>query len=351
MQIPENKLIGYLKMVFVAELPMLAVPGIKRFGTRSDVVLTTRFKDMEYSFFVEVKRSGYPENVRSSVDQIKTMSSEEKAYPLFFVPRMSEEGKKLCQRNFIGYIDLYGNVHIDTGEMYIHIEKDKLLDPGKFSGFMRNEQSVFSSRASRISKAFLRGGSKLWTQKELAEKTGLSKGLVSRVVRRMSEQGLVINKAGCWTTALKDELFSLWVEADMRRKERKRNYYVWRQFPEELIKFLAGTLEAKGIKYAFTAEAGASRVAAFSTLGVVDLYVESFEGFPASELSAVEASAGFNLVVREPYDESVFTDSRRMNGVNVVDDLQLFSDLKKNPLRGEKQASVIMESLRKAIYE
>lgn len=351
MQIPENTLKNYIEAVFTAEIPLLENRSISRLDSCPDVIFTGKFKDREYRFFVEVKRSGYPENVRSAVERLKAMVGNEKVYPLLFVPKISEEGKKICQKDKIGYVDLYGNVHIDTGEFYVHIEKDKLLDLAGFSNFMKNEQSIFSPRASRIPKAFLLGGNKQWTQKELTEKTGLSKGLVSRVVRQMGEQGMLINKSGHWTASQKDMLFSLWVENQMRRKERKKNYYAWSQFPEQLINSVSNALGAKNLNYAFTAEAGASRVAGFSTFGIVDVYVESLECFPNEEMMAVEKETGFNLVVREAYDKAVFTDSRRVNGVSVVDDLQLYADLKKNPLRGEKQAAFILDILKKVMYE
>lgn len=350
MQIPENILINYLEKAFSAEIPLFEKRNISRFDLRSDAIFVAKFKGREYRFFVEVKRSGYPESVRSAIGPLKAMGNKN-GYPLLFVPRISEEGKKLCQEGGIGYMDLYGNVHIDAGGLYVHIEKDKLLDSVRLSDFMRNEQSIFSPRASRIPKAFLLSGNKQWAQKELVEKTGLSKGLVSRVVRQMGAQGLLINKSGNWTASQKDTLLSLWVEGQMRRKERKKNYYAWSQFPEQLIDNVSKTLDAKNLKYAFTAEAGASRVAGFSTFGLVDIYVESLEKFPVEEVMAVEKETGFNLVVREAYDESVFTDSCRVNGVSVADDLQLYADLKKNPLRGEKQAAFILDSLKKVMYE
>ena len=111
MQIPENTLINYLETAFAAEIPLFEKRNISRFDSRSDAIFTGKLNGREYRFFVEVKRSGYPESIRSAIEQLKAMVDNENTCPLLFVPRISEEGKMLCQKDGINYIDLYGNVH------------------------------------------------------------------------------------------------------------------------------------------------------------------------------------------------------------------------------------------------
>ena len=125
----------------------------------------------------------------------------------------------------------------------------------------------------------------------------------------------------------------------MKRRERKRHYYVWAQNPRKLMETIAAECYGKRIKYAFTQEAGASLVAPFATFDIVSVYVESFDKFPEKALSASRVDKGFNLTIMEAPDQYIFTRAQNISGMMIVDNLQLYADLKKNPLRGEKQRS------------
>jgi len=146
-----------------------------------------------------------------------------------------------------------------------------------------------------------------------------------------------------------DDLLSAWVDASAKRRQAQRRYYIWARNPQELMHRIAGELEQKNVQYAFTQEAGASLVAPFSTFEIVSLYIESFEKFPAASLAAEEVNKGFNIVLFEPVDTDIFRQSREISNQKAVDDLQLYLDLMKNPLRGEKQAAHLLSLVRKKL--
>jgi DNA-binding MarR family transcriptional regulator len=186
-------------------------------------------------------------------------------------------------------------------------------------------------------------------QKDIAFNTELSKGIVSRVVTKMIESGYVIRKDKKLELANFDDLYSAWVESEMKRRERKRRYYVWTQNPRKLMERISAVFSGRKIKYAFTQEAGASLVAPFAVFDIVSAYVESLDKIPEKALSASETDKGFNLTLIEAPDQYIFTKAQNKSGMMVVDNLQLYADLKKNPLRGEKQANHIFKIIKQRL--
>ena len=70
------------------------------------------------------------------------------------------------------------------------------------------------------------------------------------------------------------------------------------------------------------------------------MYVSDDKGleFFKKELDLKEADQGANLVLMAPYYKHSVYDSREMEGLRVVSDIQLYLDLYKYPVRGREQA-------------
>jgi len=308
-----------------------------------DILATAKFNDKEYHFCVEAKRTGYPQYIREGILTLKKFTGANPSYyPVIVVPFISEQGKKICDEYNIGYIDFSGNAKIAYESIFICTQG---VDRSKETKAI--SQSIFSPKSARITKFLLAKPHAEWIQRDIAGRTGLSKGLVSRIIAKMIDTGYVTKKDKKLMLANFDDLFSAWVESEMKRRERKKNYYVWAQNPPKLMEEVHSMLSRDKIKYAFTQEAGASLVAPFATFSIVSAYIESLDKFPVKLLSASEADKGFNLTVIEAPDEYIFMNARDKGGLKVVDNFQLYADLKKNPLRGEKQATHILALIKK----
>lgn len=349
MYITEKRLITKIEDAFKKRIPFLSCWKVTRNKeTREaeiDLLITAKDSNRPYHFCVEVKTAGYPQYVRdASVILKKFMETHSSYCPVIAVPFISERGKKICDEHNIGYLDFSGNAKIACGSIFIYTE-------GKAcpKDVATERQTLFSPKAARITRFLLGQPKNRWTQKEISELTGLSKGMVSRVIRRMIEMGYVTERDRKLSPTNFDDLFFAWAESEMKRRDRKKSYYVWTQNPAKLMKVVAGKLSLGRIKYAFTQEAGASLVAPFATFDIVSVYVESLDKFPERSLSASEVDKGFNLMVIEAPDEYIFMKSRDRSGLKVVDNLQLYADLKKNPLRGEKQAGHILALIKKEL--
>ena len=347
---PEVKLIPKAAETLKSRIPILSQWKIEEGkdlkGANVDVLISARYGKTAYHFCIEVKRAGYPQFIRDAVFNLQACRKvNPEYYPVVFVPLIGEQGKKICDKYEIGYMDLGGNMKISVGGIYVEREVKK----GDKHDHVQPMQSIFSPKASRIARGFLSAPQEEFTQKTLVEKSGLSKGMVSRIVKRMLDAGYLREKDRKLKLSNFDDLLSAWVEEAVNRREIRKFYYVWAQNPMQLMRTVAGELSRKGVRYAFTQEAGASLVAPFATFDIVSVYVESLDLFPSGALSAEETAQGFNLVVIEPPDEAVFLSSRDIQGMKVVDNLQLYVDLRKNVLRGDKQAEHIMNIIRKEL--
>ena len=349
MYIREKKLIAKIGAELKKRIPFLShwnlLHETESSGRIADIVATARSRDKEYSFCIEVRRAGYPQYVRDAAITLKKIiQANLSCYPVIVVPFISEQSKKICDEYNVGYFDFSGNAKIAYENIYIYTEgKDFPTDAAIIN------QSLFSPKAARIAKLMLSKPDAEWAQKDIVKNTGLSKGMVSRIVRRMIAMGYAAQKDKKLVLTNFDDLFSAWAEAEKRRREVKKSYYVWAQNPMKLMKMLADRLSRDKIRYAFTKEAGASLVAPFSTFDIVSVYTESLDDFPAKALSATEADKGFNLTVIEAPDEYIFMTAREKGGIKIADNFQLYADLEKNPLRGKKQADLILALIRKEL--
>lgn len=82
--------------------------------------------------------------------------------------------------------------------------------------------------------------------------------------------------------------------------------------------------------YALTRQAGANLVSRYAEFDAAEVYVrhESVADGIATQLGARPVSRGANLVIMAPYCRvSAFYGERRLRGLNVVSDLQLYLDL------------------------
>ena len=83
------------------------------------------------------------------------------------------------------------------------------------------------------------------------------------------------------------------------------------------------------------------------------MYVSDGEGieFFKKELDLKDADQGANLVLMMPYyKHSVFYDSREVEGLRVVSDIQLYLDLYGYPVRGREQAEHLYDKRLKMLF-
>ncbi|HOW39505.1 MAG TPA: type IV toxin-antitoxin system AbiEi family antitoxin [Bacteroidales bacterium] len=150
-----------------------------------DGVLTINYKGIVQKFYVEVKkelRNFQLENVFKLV---------QKEYPLLIiVENLFPNMKHILNEHGIGYIDLKGNINIETEKFLIKIEgkQQKLLQPEKYG-------RAFTKAGLKVILLFLLDDKKINnTYREIAKDAGIAIGNVKLILEGLIEEGYALRK-------------------------------------------------------------------------------------------------------------------------------------------------------------
>jgi hypothetical protein len=255
--------------------------------------------------------------------------------PMVAVPYMGETGRRLCAEAGVSWIDLSGNAWIDAPGRQIHI----LGNRNRFASSGR-PANVFAPRSSRLVRVLLMKPSRIFSQAELVSASGVDKGRVSRLVRRMQAMDLLVSERGGYR--LKDPSVALeaWKEAYDFRQHHVLEGHVPVRDPEEMLGVLRKATPSAEVKWALTGLAAAWRLTHFAMYRLTSLFVRQV---PSSawldSFHFVEGSRGANLWILAPADDSVFMGTRTVQGVPCVHPLQAYLDLKAHPERASEAAT------------
>lgn len=187
---------------------------------------------------------------------------------------------------------------------------------------------------------------KVFTLRDFSKLSGLSLGFISQFSNLLKEAGYLatgrqmkLKLPGALLDILRDIYFF--------EKHDRHSYYIDAK-PEETIIKIRNL--GKNRNYAFTRMAGASKIAPFVRFELVDFYVASQEEISfwkeKLKLIDVELSGNINLIV--PSDKRILSDLQNVDGIKIVNNIQLYLDLYKYPARGREQAEFLREQKIKA---
>jgi hypothetical protein len=270
------------------------------------------------------------------------MLSGKKGVPLVVVPYMGDVGKRLCAEAGIGWLDLSGNAHLVAPGLRISIE-------GKPNLFKRTgrPRSVFAPKSARIARCLLMQPGRAFTQRELAQASGLDEGFTSRIVRQLESERLVTRSAqGAVQAADIRALLDAWREVyDFSRHHILRGHVAARS-SDEVLRQVAAALTRDRVEYAATGLAGAWLVSAFAGFRLVVVYVSQIPSAKAQQaLGFREELRGENVWLVVPNDEGVFHGAAERDGIRCVHPVQIYLDLKDHPERSAEAA----EQLRRVL--
>jgi hypothetical protein len=315
-------------------------PGQK---DKPDLVAEVITRDnKKFMLVFEVKSLGQPRYARLAISQLKDfLEGKENAYGIFVSAFISEESRRECQKNGVGYIDLAGNCLLNFENIFINI--DGRPNPYPES---RPLKSIFSARSSRAIRVLLCNPGKEWTLSELSKEAIISLGQAFSVKKRLLDYELIKEEGKGKNMRFRlvspEQLLKKWADNYDFRKNKIWNFYSFDDV-EKAEKKLADYLGENNILYGFTLTSGASLVAPFVRYTRVYIYVKNNIEKIAADLNLKQVSTGPNVTILEPYDEGVFYRLQDVKGMKVVSDVQLYLDLKSNKERGEEAASFILE--------
>ncbi len=284
---------------------------------------------------LEVRCALYP-----SRELLDWVPESERQSVVILSPHIPDSLAEDLRQHGINHADLNGRIYLRTSWL--------LLDREPKSRKFRNpvsEPALFSGKSSRLIRLFLRRPARDWNQESLVERTGLSRGLVSRLLKSLIRHGHVSRREvagarqpGIYRVQDFDRLLNDWKSEDVWRKR------------VEVVQFsvLAGDLVEVAAKVrqtfapedvCFTQWFAAHLRHPYTTPPLVSAYVRKerfIHSFPARQVSS-----GGNLWLIAPADEEVFFDGQEAHGFRLASDIQIYLDLLQIGQRGPDQAEAL----------
>jgi hypothetical protein len=244
-----------------------------------------------------------------------------------------------CRKEGINFIDLNGRIWIRGNGLLIDCKV-----PDQSARYRLEEKDVdfFSTKSCRLARVLLSHPDRIWLQSDLTKATALSQGLVSRLLNHASKLGWVDGSRGDWRLTEPNSVIDAWVKADdWRKRVTLRQYSTYEADLKSLSQRILGGVSGE---IAFTQWFAANLRFPYTQPPLVSAYRRHL---PTPEEQAAlglrEVSDGGRLWIIVPRDEGVFQTVRRVDGVPIVCDVQIYLDLLQVGLRGPDQAKALRE--------
>lgn len=320
---------------------LLPVPGLEVFvehehSRRWDLFIKADYQGLCFDIIVEVVWLNSLPAFQNKINSLKSSAQGDHVVPVLAAPYLSPERQALCREAGVYFMDLSGNVFIAHRSFFV----ERIGFPNKYPE-RRQRRSPFSDKASLILREMLKDPEQQWGIRELAEKIGLDPGYVSRMAKSLSESGYAARASGKLKIRSPKEILDDWVRAYALKRNEHHRFFILASDVKSILRRLQEVNIPQKCNYALSVQAGAGLVAPHAVYKEVHLYVSDGEGieFFKKELDLKDADQGANLVLMRPYYKySVFYDSREVEGLRVVSDIQLYLDLYGYPVRGREQA-------------
>jgi len=320
---------------------MLPVPGLElsvehALSREWDLSIKADYQGLCFDIIVEAVSANSLPAFQNKINRLKSSVLGKHAVPVLTAPYLSPERQALCREAGVYFMDLSGNVFIAHRSFYV----ERIGFPNKYPE-KRQRRYPFSDKASLILRELLKDSKRQWGVRELAEKIGLDPGYVSRMAKSLSESGYASRAGGKLKIRSPKEILDDWVRAyDLKRNEQHR-FFVLAPDVKSILQRLRKIDVPRKAEYALSVHAGAGFVAPHAVYKEVHMYVRDSGGidFFIKALDLKGADQGANLVLMIPYyKHSAFYDSREIEDLQVVSDIQLYLDLYGYPVRGREQA-------------
>ena len=261
---------------------------------------------------------------------------------LLLSPHLPDSLATDLRREGISHADLNGRFFVQTPGL--------VLDRRPSGSRYRNPESnvdVFSLKSSRIPRALLAHRNKVWTQEELTQRTGVSRGLVSRILKALQEEEWITQtikasrtQPAQYVLSQFDKLLDAWKAVDhWNDRVTTQQFSLLSSDPDEIARKVtdfAGTDEV-----AFTQWYAAHLRHPYTTPPVVSAYViyRRHLDLPLGR----KVNSGGNLWLMYPEDDGLFLEKQRVNGLHLVPDAQIYLDLIGTGQRGPDQAEALRQ--------
>lgn len=217
---------------------------------------------------------------------------------------------------------------------------------------MKNIKSIFTDKASIISRKILRNPKKKWIINDFSEE-GISLGWVSEILTEMEREGYIerISKGPLSYSLLRnpDKLIVDWVSWYRFKYNTVVPFY---SHEKNIEQRLIHHLKKNNIPYALTLFSGARKIAPYVKDPSIHVYIPDLNLLgdlvkfkQALGLLELKETGNVSLVIPY-YKSSVFKYLQSVRKTKIVSSLQLYLDLYTYNPRGREQAEYLLNSLK-----
>jgi len=283
------------------------------------------------TWFAQVKASATAGHVAEAARRLRDATAPN-AVSILVVPYMTAGAAEVAAEEGVNWVDLAGNARIRDDDLYILIQGR----PNPFRSRGR-PSSPFAPKSARITRVMLLDPSRWWRQRDLAEKTGLDDGTVSRVVRRLVDEALVEHRTRKYRPRDPSLLLTAWAD-DYRLDKHDIVIAHASGSGAEISRELERGFHDAGIQHAFTGLAAAWAYDHFARFRLTSVYVSGDPRQALDRLKLRRSPKGGNVQLLGPNDNGVFTGAAERDGLTCVAPVQAYLDLRHLSERADEAA-------------
>lgn len=295
------------------------------------------------TFILEAKNRVEPRDVARIADHLGSYArsrGEQAAVPVIVAPFLSSRTRERLEQRGVGYVDLTGNVLVvlDRPALFVRATGAE-RDPRREE---RPARTLKGAKAGRIVRALCDFAPPVGVR-EIAGKSGVDPGYVSRVFTLLEKEDLIRRKSrGPVTEVDWRALIRRWTEDYSLFGSNRTGSYLE---PRGLGSLLRKLRDAD-FRYTATGSLGSVSVAPVAPARLAFLFVDDIED-ASRRLDLRPVEAGANVILAEPFDPVVYERIREQEKVSYVALSQNAADLLTSPGRGPKEAEELMDWMAK----
>lgn len=308
---------------------------------RWDALARVRVGGTEFNLLIEEKKSLDPRGLEAFLDRWERTRPKE-GIPVLVAEYVGPSIRRRLEAVGIGWLDHHGNIHIEDGEILVHVER-----PLPRGAVPRPRGRLFSTSGGRVAQALLERPGEHRNLDALASTAHVSVSTVSRALDRFEREGLVERGLAGWFTPSPPALLDAWLDAFLHRRGPEIRQFFSPDPPSRILgQLVDASADLVGISgVLLTGLTAAELIEPLVPSQRVDAYV--FPPMKASELAAV---AGWIPTEEVPTvrlllspNEGPRVGEDEIGGHRIVGRAQLILDL----MREGGRAVQVVDALRK----
>lgn len=284
---------------------------------------------------VEAKSQSEPKQAQAAVAQLQ----HDGASAVLVAPFLSKRTRDVLEEAAVGYLDMTGNVLLRMDRPALYVRTSGTERNPWLGG--RRGRTLRGPKAGRVVRLLCDAAPPL-SVGQIAERTGMDTGYVSRVLDVL-ERDALIERAGrgpiqrvAW-----EGLIRRWAEDYKVGKSNSSFSYL---DPRDLSR-LPGRFGKITLRYAITGSFATSFATQVAPARLLMAYVDD-PATVADSLSLRPTTVGVNVILLRPFDAVVFERSSQRDGITYVAMSQLAADLLTGPGRMPEEADEVLAWMR-----